>query len=280
MPGFDEGWTSAEGSAVKPYLSYAEQTSETNWSDELEELHATVTRTHFLDVWTRAAIREELGELAAGAAIVDLGCSSGYLLDELRIAHPAATLVGIDLVASGLLRAHAVVPSARLIQADVCDLPLVNESFDAAVSANLLEHVPDDRLALSEIFRILKPGARAVLVVPAGGDTYDYYDRFLGHERRYGRRELARKAGHAGFDVVADRYLASLLYPPFWFVKQRNRRRYAGLEGDCLEQRVAGDIADTSDSRVGVTVRRLEERLRLRLPFGIRNLVVLRRPAR
>ena len=39
--------------------------------------------------------------------------------------------------------------------------------------------------------RILRPGARAVIVVPAGPGTYDYYDRFLGHERRYARGELA-----------------------------------------------------------------------------------------
>lgn len=278
VPDFDDGWRNGDGD-VAPYLSYAQETSATNWSEELDDLHAEVTRTHFLDVWTRAAIGEELVDLDANATIVDLGCGSGYLLDDLRSVHVDATFIGIDLVASGLVKAHALVPGARLIQADVCDLPLADESVDAIVSANLLEHIPDDRRALSEIYRVLKPGAPAVLVVPSGRDTYDYYDRFLGHERRYGRRELADKAGDAGLEVVVDRYLASLLYLPFWLVKQRNRRRYADLEGAELERRVTADIASTSDSRVGTTVRRVEERLRLRLSFGIRNLVALRRPA-
>ena len=45
---------------------------------------------------------------------------------------------------------------------------------------------------------MLRPGARAVVVVPAGPGTYDYYDRFLGHERRYARGELAGKARDGG----------------------------------------------------------------------------------
>ena len=119
--------------------------------------------------------------------IVDLGCSTGYLLEQLAAAHPDGLLIGVDLVASGLRKAHRHVPTARLLQADVCALPLEDASVDAAVSANLLEHVPDDRAALAELRRVLRAGARAVFVVPAGPGNYDYYDRFLGHERRYGR---------------------------------------------------------------------------------------------
>ena len=185
--------------------------------------------------------------------------------------------MGVDLVTMGLRKAHELVPAAQLIQADVCNLPLEDRSVDAVVSANLLEHVPDDRLALAlaEIARILVPGGHAVIVVPAGPGTYDYYDRFLGHERRYGRGELAAKAREVGLRVAEDGYIASLLYPAFWVVKHRNRRRYGHLEGEALKRRVAADIAVTRDSRIGRILWRLEERLPIRLPFGIRNLVVL-----
>jgi hypothetical protein len=119
-----------------------------------------------------------------------------------------------------------------------------------------------------------------VIVVPAGPSTFDYYDRFLGHERRYGRRELATRAREAGLNVLEDRYLASLLYPVFWLVKQRNRLHYVQLEGDALADRVAADIARTEDSRIGAASWRVEAALRLRLPFGIRNLVVVRKEPR
>ena len=164
---------------------------------------------------------------------------------------PTQTLIGVDLIAAGLRKAHEALPSARLLQADACALPLADASIDAVVSANLLEHIPDDRLALREIARVLRPGARAAIVVPAGPGTYDYYDRFLGHVRRYGRHELASKCADAGLELLVDGFIASLLYPAFWLVKQRNRRRYGCLDGDALEARVADDIERTRDSRAG-----------------------------
>ena len=66
------------------------------------------------------------------------------------------------------------------------------------MSANLLEHVPDDRRALREIARVLKPGRPAAIVVPAGPRTFDYYDRFLGHERRYARGRAGREVPGCG----------------------------------------------------------------------------------
>jgi len=172
------------------------------------------------------------------------------------------------------------VPAARLLQADACALPIATASVDAVVTLNLLEHIPDDRSALSEIARILRPGGRMVAVVPSGPGTYDYYDRFLGHERRYARHELAAKAAAAGLVSSDDAYIASLLYPAFWLVKQHNRLRFDDLRGDALAGRVAADISRTRDSRAGFVLWRLERslaRLGLRLPFGIRSLVVARR---
>ena len=278
VPPFDDGWMVGAEQRI-PFLSYTDDPS-VNWSDELEGFHEESSRSHFIDVWTRASILGRIRRLPDIATIVDLGCSTGYLLEEIRASHPQATLIGIDLVASGLEKAHVLVPDARLLQADACDLPLADGSVDAVVSANLLEHIPDDGRALAEIARVLRPGGPAVLIVPSGPGTYDYYDRFLGHERRYGRGELAGKARSAGLEVIDDRYVASLIYPVFWLVKKRNRRRYGQLEGEALQQRVARDIAGTRDSRIGSALRRLEEGLRLRLPFGIRNLVVLRKVER
>jgi hypothetical protein len=119
-----------------------------------------------------------------------------------------------------------------------------------------------------------------VLVVPASPGSYDYYDRFLGHERRYARGELAAKARGAGLDVVEDIHLGSLLFPVFRLVKARNRRRFDDLVGDALRARVCADIARTRDSALGRLSCRVEERLLdagVRLPAGIRGLTVVRR---
>jgi SAM-dependent methyltransferase len=280
MPDFDLGWLRPDGGR-DPYVSYVQDDHDVNWSAELEELHEESSREHFIDVWSRRSMLERLGPLPSRPVLVDLGCSTGYLLEDLHAKHPDALLTGIDLVASGLRKAHQNVPDARLLQADVCALPLKDASVDAAVSANLLEHVPDDQRALSELRRVLRPGAGGVVVVPAGPGSYDYYDRFLGHERRYARGELAGKARAAGLEVVEDIYLGSVLYPAFWLVKRRNRRRYGHLQGKALEARVASDIAGTRNSRVGRLACLLERgllRYGVRMPFGIRGLTVVRRP--
>ncbi len=280
LPRFDCGWQ-ADGQPAAPFLSYVGIDPSVNWSDELEQLHEESSRTHFLDRWTRSAILERVGPVPAAARIVDVGCSTGFLLDDLRARNPGAMLVGVDLIGSGLEKAHRLVPSARLLRADACDLPIVDASADAVVSANLLEHVPDDRKALREFARVLRPGARAVIVVPAGPSTYDYYDRFLGHQRRYARGELAAKCTDAGLETIEDSFIGALVYPAFWTVKQRNRRRRGTLEGEALERQVAADIARTHDSRVGEMTWAIERGLSrrgVRLPFGIRSLVVARRP--
>jgi ubiquinone/menaquinone biosynthesis C-methylase UbiE len=279
-PAFDRGWRRTDG-GVDPFLSYTTDDPVVNWSVELEELHQEASREHFLDVWTRQSLLAGLGQLPASPVIVDLGCSSGYMLEDLYAAYPGSLLVGIDLVASGLRNAHHAVPEARLIQADACALPLESASVDALVSANLLEHVPDDRGALAELRRVLRPGGRGALVVPFGPSTYDYYDRFLGHERRYGRGELRAKAMQAGLEVISNGYLGSLLYPAFWLVKQRNRRAYEQLRAEALAARVANDIARTRTSRIAQLTARVERRLSalgMTLPFGIRCLTVVRRP--
>jgi SAM-dependent methyltransferase len=265
---------------TEPYVSYVSAGHTVNWSEDLEELHDESSRTHFIDVWTRRAILARLGPLPATPTVIDVGCSSGYLLEDLHRAVPGASLIGVDLMAGGLRKAHENVPNAVLMQADACSLPLEDTSADVVVSANLLEHVPDDVKAVAEIGRILRPGARAVIVVPVGPGNYDYYDRFLGHERRYARRELADKAVSVGLEILEDIYLGGVLYPAFWLAKQRNRRRYAHLHSEALKARVAADIAATRDSRIGRLACGVEQwllALHIRLPFGIRGLTVMRR---
>jgi len=279
VPRYDGGWLT-DDAAPQPFLSYVDDPS-VNWSDDLEALHEEASRTHFIDQWTRSAVLERVVMPDGNPTVADVGCSSGYLLEDLHAAYPNASLLGVDLIAAGLRKAHEIVPAARLLHADACELPIADASVDAVVSVNLLEHIKDDRAALAEIARVLVPGGRAVIVVPAGPRTYDYYDRFLGHERRYARSELPLKCAQVGLEPLEELSIAALPYPAFWVVKQHNRLRFDHLRGAALAARVAADIDRTSDSKLGFVAWRVERRLArsgVRLPFGIRWLVAARRP--
>jgi len=109
------------------------------------------------------------------------------------------------------------------VQLDLMDLPFAAESFDFLLCNHVLEHVEDDRQALAEIHRVLRPGGWAILMCPVDRRrattledptvvTPEDRHRIFGqsdHVRLYGRDYPDRLAA-AGFAVRADRYLDGL----------------------------------------------------------------------
>jgi 2-polyprenyl-3-methyl-5-hydroxy-6-metoxy-1,4-benzoquinol methylase len=74
-------------------------------------------------------------------------------------------------------------------------------SFQTIVCSNVLEHVEKDDLVLTHFYRLLPPGGRLILLVPALKVLYNHLDKGLGHYRRYGKRELLKKMTHRGFTI-------------------------------------------------------------------------------
>jgi SAM-dependent methyltransferase len=269
-----------DGVAQVPFAtSYLPVEGALNWSEELETLHA---EDHFIDALTRRAVVGVLGRAGPGpeAVVADVGCSSGVLLGDLAVSKPGWVLVGVDALLPALERAHGAVPTASLFHASAADLPFGDETVDALLAVNVLEHIDDDTRALREFRRVLKPHGRAVVVVPWNRRLYDAYDAFLRHERRYSRGELRRKAREADLNPVETRYVGTLVYPGFWAVKTYGRVRHRRGGGATAQAIVSRRIGATRRSRLAIGASRLEEGLSrhgLRLPFGIRELSVLRR---
>jgi len=81
-------------------------------------------------------------------------------------------------------------------------VPLDGEAdYSAVVAYNVLEHIPDDVGAVRAFARLLRPGGRVVLVVPALPLLMSSFDRAIGHQRRYRLTELADILGRAGLAV-------------------------------------------------------------------------------
>lgn len=111
-------------------------------------------------------------------------------------------------------------PGRAMVEMDLTQIPFPAESFDVVYASHVLEHVPDDRQAMREIVRILKPGGWAVLQVPIVGETTDEdltvtdpeerrlrFGQF-DHVRAYGRDYRDRLAA-AGFHVDVIPYAQS-----------------------------------------------------------------------
>ena len=174
------------------------------------------TRDHWIDTWTREASLAALApeeDIGRPPVLADLGCSSGHLLADLAVRVPDATLIGVDAIPEGLARASVLAPRAILCHASVTELPIDDGALDGVLALNLLEHVPDDELALREIARVLRPGGRGVIVVPRGPELFDCYDQALQHERRYAGGELGRKSTGAGLRARDRILLGSAVFP-------------------------------------------------------------------
>jgi glycosyltransferase involved in cell wall biosynthesis len=89
-------------------------------------------------------------------------------------------------------------------------------TFDSAVCFQVLQHVDDDVAALRTIHRLLKPGGRALLVVPAHQWLYGSLDAEMSHHRRYDARDVRRKLSEAGFEIESLRFLNPVAVPGWW----------------------------------------------------------------
>lgn len=106
--------------------------------------------------------------VAAGQAVMDLGCGGGHLVRDLaRAVGESGRAVGFDVSADQISAATALcegLPAAELVQGDGTDLPFSEASFDAIASIQTLEYIADVGRALAQVRRVLKPGGRAVLI--------------------------------------------------------------------------------------------------------------------
>lgn len=132
-------------------------------------------------------------------------------------------------------------------------------ALDTVVALNVIEHIAEDVAALRSIAGMLRPGGRAVILVPALQMLYGSLDRELGHQRRYTRSCLSDRMRQAGFRVEHVSYF-NLVGTLGWWVNARLRR----LPRIPLQQLRYFDSL--------VPILRLEDRVPL--PFGLSVIAI------
>lgn len=158
-----------------------------------------------------------------------------HFAPEPSIAAAIEALPGVDYLSAD------IAPGVAMEVVDITAIPHPAESFDVVICSHVLEHVPDDGRAMSEVFRALRPGGGAYFMQPVDferAETYEDPSIVAPEERRrafnqhnhvrvYGRDIRERLAG-AGFEVTERRYTEEL--------DRADRARYALQDGDATER--------------------------------------------
>lgn len=240
---------------------------DSGWDDSLTQLHEDSSDGNlFIDVASRKRALEELLRIEA-KDILEVGVSSGYMLRDMRAHIPGARLVGADYTLGTLLSLAQRMPEVPLVRFDLTKCPLPDRSFDAVVALNVLEHIEDDAAAAANIHRVLRPGGRAVIEVPAGPELFDDYDRQLQHFRRYTLDGLTELFERSGFEIERKNYLGALLYPAFRAAKGKPQSVGTSI-GRAKRVNAVGSVAMAVESLLGRVIT---------FPAGIRCILAARK---
>jgi glycosyltransferase involved in cell wall biosynthesis len=191
-----------------------------------DELTTTLRRVEILHRYTH--FLWDLIRPYVGRRVLEIGSGTGLLTRYLSTReHVVASDVDRDYVEL-LQRVYGDKPNVEVRVLDVTRLSadgLSPQSFDTVVCANVLEHVEDDVGALRAMSRLVAPGGRVVLIVPALRQLYGSIDRAIGHHRRYGRADIARTLEAAGLAVEHVSFLNLIGVAGWWLNGRLFRRR-------------------------------------------------------
>ncbi len=173
--------------------------------------------------------------IGPGVSLLDMGCGGGrHAFAGMRrgarvVAFDAdgAELKGVQVMVEAMVEAGEVPArgSGSSVQGDALALPFGDGAFDRVIASEVLEHIPNDVDAIAELARVLRPGGRMAVTVPARFPervnwalSTEYHDIPGGHIRIYRQHELEQKLEAAGL-MLRGSHHAHALHSPYWWIR-------------------------------------------------------------
>ncbi len=146
-----------------------------------------------------------------GLRILDAGCGTGLFAKKLK---QFGDVYGIDMSRDAV--EFAKKRGLKVKKASITELPFKDNSFDLIVSNDVICHksIKNDKQAICELTRVLKPGGILLLKLPAFGWLMGAHDTQVHTKRRYTKEEVYTLLGKCGHKVIKSTYIGSFLVLP------------------------------------------------------------------
>lgn len=177
----------------------------------------------------------DLFSVTPGERILDMGCGGGR--HAFALYRLGANVVALDMDEKELADVAAmfeamaqegeapVGATATAVRGNAYSLPFEDNSFDKIIAAEVMEHLPEDTLAMAELTRVLKPGGVIAVSVPrwlpekvCWALSDEYHEVEGGHVRIYRGDLLKERLTQTGLEPLADHH-AHGLHAPYWWLK-------------------------------------------------------------
>jgi SAM-dependent methyltransferase len=242
-----------------------------------ERFFADLVRLEEQSFWFRS--RNELIAWAIdtcfpqATSMLEVGCGTGFVLQDVRRRRPRMRLAGGDPFASGVALARRRLPGVPIYLMDGRRVPFRDE-FDLVGAFDVLEHIAEDDRALAEARAALRPGGGLVVTVPQHPWLWSAADESAHHVRRYTRRGLLAALREAGFEPLRVTSFVSLPLPLLAGSRMLHRRGSADF--DPLRELRLPVVVDRTLRGV-LALERLAVRHGVSFPAGGSLLAVARR---
>jgi len=204
---------------------------------------------------------------------LEIGCGTAFVLSGMREAVPELALSGSEVFTAGLSIAARRLPEIELFQMDARRIPFA-EHFDVVGAFDVLEHIREDELVLTQMHQATRKGGGIILTVPQHASLWSQVDDYAKHVRRYSASELRRKVERCGFKVLRMTSFVSLLLPLMFLSRWINSSSSEAY--DPAREFKMGPAVNFVLARI-MDVERLMIRLGCSFPAGGSLLLIARR---
>lgn len=219
-------------------------------------------RRIILDIFEKYSVKK------SDLKILDFGCNTGFFVGQLQ--ENGFDACGIDMSKDAI--EFGMKRGVKNLSVGKTPLPYTNELFDMILALDVIEHIEHQDETIADLYRLLKPGGKAIIMVPAFMFMWGLQDEVAHHYRRYTKSTLRDLVLRNGFKIERISYFNFFMFVPIVMVRLLQR---------IIPPKRSSDF-DINNKFINTVLTKLfvfEAKLLqyINFPFGVSLVVVLRK---